>query len=375
MQSNATTGMAGTDGGSAVANPSTRTATETGTMTVVVTVQHPAHVHFYKHAIAALEATGHRVEVFVVDKDVATDLLDAYDIEYEVIGARGPLYSLPARQAAYEYRLWKRVRRIDPDVMTAIGGVAVSHVARLVGARSVVFTDTEHATISNTIAFPFADAVYTPEWYEGDHGTAQVRYPGCHELAYLHPDRFEPDPAVVQEVGVDPHEPYVVFRHGGWGAVHDVGDGGLADVVEVVDRLEAAGATVLLTSEDDHPPAVADRAVDVDPTRMHDLLAFADLFVGESGTMSIEAGVLGTPAIYVHTARPGIITHLAAAGLVFPFHGEHRHRNGVRKGIELLNADLDWAGRRRVFLEDVVDTTELVLDAIVRPDAVDDRTG
>jgi len=353
----------------------TRLSTPTGATrdasrrTVVVTIQHPAHVHFYKHAIRELSSRGHRVAVFAVDKDVVVDLLDAYDIEHEVLARRGPLYALPLRQASYELRLWRRARALDPDVMTAIGGVAVSHVARLVGARSVVFTDTEHASLSNAVAFPFADVVLTPESYEDEHAN-QERYPGCHELAYLHPARFDPDPDVVRAAGVDPTEPYVVLRHGGWGALHDVGDSGLdggdgAGIVAMVEAFENEGVRVLLTSEDDHPPAVADRALDVEPTRMHDLLAYADVFVGESGTMSLEAAVLGTPAVYVHTARPGIVAELAESGLLFPYHGDDRHRRAMERALSLLRGDADWDARREAFLADAVDTTDLLLDRLL----------
>jgi len=336
-----------------------------GSRTVVVTIQHPAHVHFYKHTIRELERRNHDVHLFVVSKDVATDLLDAYGFEYEVLGERGPRYTLPARQAAVEYRLWRAARRLQPDVMTAIGGVAVSHVAPLVGARSVVFTDTEHATVSNRIAFPFADEVLTPDCYDADHGSNQVRYAGCHELAYLHPDRFRPDPSVLGEVGLTRDDRFVVLRHGGWGAVHDVGDGGFDDVAEVVHRIESAGVDVVLSSESTHPPEVADRGIDLEPDRMHDLLAYADLFVGESGTMSLESAVLGTPAVYIHTARPGIVDRLDRYGLLYPFHDDNRHEQGIETAIELLSANVDWADRRDEFVDDHVDTTEVVVNRLL----------
>lgn len=340
----------------------------TGPRTVVVTIQHPAHVHFYKHAIRELERRNHDVHLFVVSKDVATDLLDYYGFEYEVLGERGPRLTLPARQAAVEYRLWRAARRLQPDVMTAIGGVAVSHVAPLVGARSVVFTDTEHATVSNRIAFPFADEVLTPDCYGDDHGSNQVRYTGCHELAYLHPDRFSPDPSVLSEVGLSTDDRFVILRHGGWGAIHDVGDAGFDDVADVVHRLESTGVEVLLTSENTHPPEVADRGLDLPADRMHDLLAYADLFIGESGTMSLEAAVLGTPAVYIHTARPGIIDRLDRYGLMYTFHGEDRHEQGIQTAIELVDANVDWEDRRREFVEDHVDTTEIVVDRLLADD-------
>lgn len=343
-------------------------AASTGPLTVVVTIQHPAHVHFYKHAIRELERRNHEVHLFVATEDLATDLLDSYGFDYVVLGERGPRLTRPARQAAVEYRLWRAARRLQPDVMTAIGGVAVSHVAALVGARSVVFTDTEHATVSNRIAFPFADEVLTPDCYDDDHGSNQVRYTGCHELAYLHPDRFSPDPSVLSDVGLSRDDRFVVLQHGGWEPVTDVNDSGFVDVGDVVRRIESIGVEVRLTSDGTHPPEVNDRGLDLRPDRMHDLLAYADLFIGESGTMSLESAVLGTPAVYIHTARPGIVDRLDRYGLLYPFHDEDRHEQGVETAIELVSANVDWEDRRREFVDDHVDTTEVVVDRLLGDD-------
>lgn len=336
---------------------------------VVVTMQHPAHVHFFRHAIRGLKAGGHRVHVFARDKAVTRDLLEAYDVDYELLAGAAPssLPGLARTQLTYEARLLRRALAIDPDVMTAIGGIAVSHVASLVGARSVVFTDTEHADLINRLAFPFADRVVTPECFHDGVGDKQVTYPGYHELAYLHPDRFDPDPAVPRGLGLDPDDRYVVLRLISWEASHDREAGGFADVTDVVERLEATGATVLVTAEGDLPPALADRQVSVEPHRMHDLLAFADLFVGEGATMAAESAVLGTPAVYVNTLRMGYTDELDARyGLLFNCGGPRRHQRALGLAERLLtDDDTDWSARRARMLAEKCDTTETVLSVLL----------
>ncbi|WP_255194944.1 DUF354 domain-containing protein [Halorarius litoreus] len=339
-------------------------------MDVVVTMQHPAHVHFFKHAIRRLEDGGHTVHVFARDKAVTADLLEAYDIDHELLAgaAPGSLPGLARTQLTYEVRLLRRALAIRPNVMAAIGGVAVSHVAALVGARSVVFTDTEHADLINRLAFPVADRVVTPtcfhESVDGDHRT----YPGYHELAYLHPDRFEPDPSVPRDLGLDPDERFVVLRVISWDASHDVDASGFDSVREVVERLEATGARVLVAAEgDDVPPAVADRQVSVEPHRMHDLLAYADLFVGEGATMAAESAVLGTPAVYVNTLRMGYTDELEARyGLLVNCQGAFRHQRALEVAERLLDDEAtDWAARRERLLTESVDTTETVLEVLL----------
>ena len=371
---------------------------------VVVTVQHPAHVHFFRNAIEELDERGHDVRVFAREKDVTCALLEAYGIEYErLAGSAASPLELARVQATYEYRLLERVRRFDPDVMLAIGEPAVAHASTLVDGKSVLFTDTEHATLSNAIAFPFADLVCTPAAFWDDLGSNHYTYPGYHELAYLHPDRFTPDPSVLEEIGtrVDTgvaaatdggtasaaesgstsgsgtapatggtavpadDESLVVLRLVSWTAAHDIGQAGMGDIARLVAALEADGATVLVTAEGDLPPALADRRVDLPPERMHDLLAHADLFLGESATMAIESAVLGTPSLYVSDLHAGVLEELEDRyGLVRWLERETDLAEVAATARELLATDdATWTERRRALLEERIDTTEFVVHA------------
>ncbi|WP_436909437.1 DUF354 domain-containing protein [Halosimplex marinum] len=337
-------------------------------MKVFVTIQHPAHVHFFRNAIAELEAEGHAVSVFVRDVAVAPELLDAYGIDYEVLApASDSLPSLARSQLQYELALLRRAWREDPDVLTAISEPAITHVSTLLDCRSVLFCDTEHATLENGLAFPFADRVCTPECYTDEIGDKQVRYPGYHELAYLHPDRFDPDPSVLDDVGVDRDERLVVLRLVAWDAVHDVGGAGFGDAREVVAELERHGATVRITAEADLPPELADRDATVAPERMHDLLYYADLFVGESATMASESAVLGTPAVFASSLTLGYLDELEAEyGLVFTTGGDNPQAEALERASAILAGydETDWAERRERVLAERVDTTEVILSQV-----------
>ena len=73
-----------------------------------------------------------------------------------------------------------------------------------------------------------ADAYCTPEAYQEAAGPHHLRYRGYHELAYLHPRYFTPDPAVLGEAGLAPGEPFTLVRFVGWAAGHDIGHQGLS---------------------------------------------------------------------------------------------------------------------------------------------------
>ncbi|AKU09520.1 DUF354 domain-containing protein [Haloferax gibbonsii] len=337
-------------------------------MDILITIQHPAHVHFFKHAIDEFEARGHEVHVRALDKDVAVDLLDEYGIDYEVVGSRGDsLAGVALSTLGIEYRLFRAARDIDPDVVASIGGFEAAHVAKLVGAECVVFTDTEHATLSNALTFPFADEVATPKCYRDDAGSNHHRYPSYHELAYLHPDRFAPDPAALDGLPVDADDTYAVVRLVSWGAAHDIGDEGLDGLTDLVGRLEDAGATVLISAEDDAlPPELEGYAITIEPHLIHHVLAYADLFVGESGTMASESAVLGTPTVYVHSANPGLMRDLASFDLLFGYHGEHRNERAADRAVDILRStDADWESRRQRLLEENVDATDVIVERVL----------
>ncbi|WP_096388799.1 DUF354 domain-containing protein [Halopenitus persicus] len=337
-------------------------------MRVIITIQHPAHVHFFRHTIRALQAAEHDVHVLTRERPMALLLLDHYGIEYDVL--TGPFDSpvkMVVGQLRYEYNVFKAVRRLDPDVITAIGEPAIAHSSTLFDVESVLFTDTEHATLGNALAFPFARRVYTPDCYEDDIGSKQVRYPGYHELAYLHPNRFEPDPSVLSDVGLDPADRFVVLRLVDWNAAHDVGDSGFEDVADVVESLEDTGVRVFITAEGGVPEAVEDHRLPVEPHRVHHLLYYADLFIGESATMATESAVLGTPGIFVSTSRRGYTNELEERyGLVFNFSGQDRQTQAVTRGISILD-DYDqetWDDRRERMLADKIDTTQFIIGRI-----------
>lgn len=340
-------------------------------MKVVITIQHPAHVHFYRNAIEQLQANDHEVHVFTRDRPMALTLLDQYDIEYEVLTRKfDSKAKMAIGQLKYELNLLKKVRQIDPDVITAIGGLAIAHVSQLSDAQSILFTDTEHATLTNSLAFPFADKICTPDCYEGDIGPKQSRYPGYHELAYLHPNRFEPDPTVLSEIRIDPADRFVILRLVDWNAAHDVGDSGFSDVESVVTALEETGVSVYITAEGGVPEAVERCEIPVESHQIHHLMYYADLFIGEGATMATESAVLGTPGIFVSTIRLGYTAELEETyGLLRNFDGETRQVDAIQAGISILEEYEQemWDRRRKRMLADKIDTTEFILQQITSP--------
>ena len=337
---------------------------------ILVTIQHPAHVHFFRPIVRELEARGATVRVCARDKDLAVPLLDAADLDYQVLaGSRRSILGRAAVQAVYEGRLLRIARQFDPDVITAIGGVAAAHVAKVTGATSVLMSDSEPATLTNRLAMPFADVVCTPRWYGDSIDGEHVRYDGFHELAYLAPDRFTPDPAPLRAAGVDPESTYSVVRLVSWSAQHDVGESGFSatGLQLLVDTLATHG-DVYVSAEGAIPAIEGIDPIPVAPADLHHLLAFADCYVGDSQTMATEAGLLGTPAVrynsFVGEDDMGNFRELADAGLV---HSTPDESAAIAKADAILaddGASDRWERRVAAYRDEKVDVTRFITDVL-----------
>ncbi|MBI5014759.1 MAG: DUF354 domain-containing protein [Deltaproteobacteria bacterium] len=339
-------------------------------MRILVDITHPAHVHFFRNALDEWRGRGHDVVVTARGKDIALELLKDYGIGHRDLGpARAGLPGLARELLVRNWRLGKVVREVRPDVLTAIGGIFIAQVGWLTGVPSVVFTDTENATLSNRLTFPFCTAVCTPRCYEAPVPRAKHRtYAGYHELAYTTPRRFTPDPSALAAFGLRPAEPFLVLRLVSWGAAHDVSDHGFTEVAGAVKRLSAYGR-VVISSERRLPPVLEPLRAAAKPHLMHHLLAFARLFIGESATMASESATLGTPALFVSTSVRGYTNEQEQRyGLTYTFSDPREgQRQALEKAEEILSdprAGALWEEKRQRMLADMTDVTDYVVDVV-----------
>lgn len=339
------------------------TATSSEQLSVLVSIHHPAQAHFYRPIVEELADRGHDVYVCVRDKEMTCALLDAFGIEYAVLAsARESVPGKLLMQLEYEYRLLQVARQVRPDVITSIGGIEISHVAPLVGAKTIAFDDTAART-AQLVTAPSLDVVCTPAAFNRPVRGERRPYDGYHELAYLHPDRFDPDPAVLRDCGLEPDDTYFVVRFAAFDAHHDVGEHGFGSEAKrrLVQELADHG-TVYVSSET--PLDLGPEAVNlpVPPHRIHDLLAFADLYVGDSGTMATEAAMLGTPAVRTSSmAKEDDLSNFVELeeeyGLLYSYSETEATLEQVRSLLDQPALSAAFDRRRQQLLEDKIDVT------------------
>lgn len=267
-------------------------------MRILVDIAHPKHVHFFRPLLRRWSARGEAVQIVTRDKDITHALLDRYGLPYVCLSRQQHL-AYAALELLSRWRglaFW--IRRFRPDIVLSVAGITTAPPSKVLGVPNIALTDTETAVLSNRIAFPFADRILTPEWFNGRFGKRHYVYRGFHEWAYLHPDEFHPDPVRVRRQGIEPNEPYAVVRLVRWNAAHDRGERGLSrrEAVSLVTGL-AKRMCVYLSTEGDPPPELETFRARFPVDDIHHVLGFATLVAGESPSMATEAALLGVPTV------------------------------------------------------------------------------
>jgi uncharacterized protein len=275
-----------------------------------------AHPLVLRPVIERLEARGHEVAVTARAYGQTLEILDRLGIPHAAVGehggasALGKGRALAGRSARLARLVWER----RPQLALAHGSVDLAVVSSLFRIPSVQMQDYEFAGWQRQIAFRAARKVLMPDSIPlerlrkiGAKERKLIRYPGLKEEYYL--ADFEPDAAVLGELGLDREKVLVVVRpppetseyHArndlyGEAIRHLAAAGGVQAVV--VPRTErqrmevrAMGAANLIVPE---------RAIDA-----QSLIAFADLVVSAGGTMNREAVALGTPVFTTFAGRMG----------------------------------------------------------------------
>jgi predicted glycosyltransferase len=271
-------------------------------MRVWVDLTNSPHVLVMRPLIERMRADGHEVEVTARDFAQTLQLLERFQMDHTAIGHHrgGKLADkgVGLVQRSLALARWGRKRRFD--VAMGHGSNDVTVAARLLGIPSATAFDYEWAKVQHSVNCRLARAVVVPEaipperlYPYGATDQKLRRYEGLKEEYYL--ADFEPDPAVLAELGLDRERPLAVVR--------------TPPAVSLYHRFEAPVFTqvlhklkgeqvVVLPRTDEQRAELAREGGFIVPERAIDaqsLIAFADLVVSAGGTMNREAVALGTP--------------------------------------------------------------------------------
>lgn len=266
-------------------------------MRYIFELNHPKHYYQFKYVMRILKERGHECLVLARDKDVLLNVLKEENVLYEIFGKHGKKMSEKILGTFSIIRNYKHiVARFKPDVIVSKASFYGCYTAKKCGCKSVIFPDSEVVKVTNKYVVPLATKVVTPNSFGLDYGKKHVRINGFFEDCYLAPTVFKPDAKILEQYGIE--KPYAVFRFVGWFANHDVGNNGFTheQKLQMVHEVEKY-MKVYISSEKPLPDELKHCRLPVPASMIHHVLAYADLYLGDSQTMATEAALLGTPAI------------------------------------------------------------------------------
>jgi len=287
-------------------------------MNILFDINHPADVHFFKFTMEKLKRDGHEIFITARDKDVVLSLLHELELPFTKLStSKGGLVNLAIEMLLKDIRLLSYFIRNKIDLAVAFTGTCTSQVGWLLRTPRLVFYDNDEAKLQNLLTYPFATKIFTPDCYPHDLGKKHERFSGIKELAYLHPDYFQPDKNVYTKLGIEQKDKYIIIRTVAWQASHDRGQSGLSkDNIRKLIKLFSDKYKIFIIPEAKIDPEFEEYLLPTTPNDIHHVLAFSDLFIGEGATMACECACLGTPSIYVNTLNPSHVVELEKVGLI-----------------------------------------------------------
>jgi hypothetical protein len=346
-------------------------------MTYLFFTNTPAHVHLYRNAVTELRDRGHDVLVLARDYGCTLDLLEYYDLPHVVYGeVSTSKYSLARQLPRHYLSIVREVRKYDPTCIFGVGAYA-AHAGAVADAPVVLRTDSETTHLDHAVSRPFVDAYLTPHTFGKDLGPNHHVFRGFKECAYLHPEEWEPQTDIREELGLGPDEEYTIVRLNAFGSHHDVGEAGFTPEKrrELVETLSEE-ATVLVSDEGGEMDldGISARPFDLHPALLHDALAEASLLVADTQTMVTEAALLGTPAVrsnsFVGDGDMGNFTELEREGLIYNLRAFDEVVATATGLLAEPGTDGEWERKREAYLDDKVDLTDLVVDVATDPTAL-----
>jgi uncharacterized protein len=276
-----------------------------------------AHVLVFRPLIRLLRERGDDVEITARDYAQTLQLLELHGLEATVLGRHGGRSRLGKARSLFSrlhaLRKWARPR--DFDLALAHGSHELTLTARRLGIPSATTHDYEFATLQHQLGLRAATKVVVPEAIPADrlerYGVRPpklLRYPGLKEEYYLFD--FEPDPRVLDELGVDRGRVLVVLRPPpDVSLYHRHSNPLFPQTLDYLGAHDEVQAVVLPRTEEQREfvqglelPSmlVPARAVDA-----QSLIALADVVVSAGGTMNREAAALGVPVYTTYGGRLG----------------------------------------------------------------------
>lgn len=332
----------------------------------LIDIGHPAHVHYFKNFASYVINKGNSVLFTCRNKEVTKELLIYYGYNFISFGKSyrsliGKLFGL----FYFTLRIFIVALKYRPDFY--LNASIYSAIVAWISKKPHVALEDTFNREQVSLYLPFTSCILAGDYPHPSLGEKELLFKGYSELAYLHPNRFNPDRTILKELGIAEKEKYVIIRFVSWNASHDIGHKG----INISNKLKAVKeiskyARVFISAEGKLPVELERYKLSIPAHQMHNLLAYSYLLFGESSTMAEEAAILGIPSIYLFNNSTYYTQHLEKEyGILFNFSESlEDQEKAINKSIELLKMPKlkeIWKQKQQKLLNDKIDVTKFFI--------------
>jgi len=275
-------------------------------MGFLIEINHPGQVHLLRYVIDKLDQSNSNFIIITKNDKSITNLLNAYKISFINIGSKGKgTFGKLFKQFVFTYRAFVIAKKnnLNKGLGSSFTNDLLTIFIRDFKSIHLSDDDEEMVPFITRYSYPFASTIVAPDCIQFQKFKQKVvSYSGYHELAYLHPNYFIPDPIILKDLEIKDGEKFFILRFVAFHGHHDVGHIGitLPQKRELVNYLIKLGK-VFITSENDIDSEFEKYRIAIRPDKIHSVLYYASAFIGDSQTMTSEAAIIGTPAFKCNT--------------------------------------------------------------------------
>jgi uncharacterized protein len=294
----------------------------------------PKHALFFEPLYRELARDGHELLITTRKYREAVEALQLRKLRFRVVGEHGGATKI-GKLLASGTRILKLAQLIEkwrPDTAISFSSPEAARVAFGLGIPHIAGNDSPHSWRVARLSIPLSDYVCSPWIFRrrvwlpfGARPEGIVSYRALDAAAWL--IRHKPNPAVLRQLSLTSDKPIIVMRTEESFASYLEGKASdkepvIGPVVGEILKLKLDAQIVISTRYGRQAPVLRQRfgsrvrVVDhiVDSTS---LLYYSTIFIGSGGTMTVEAALLGRPAISCFPGeKPLYIKYLEKRGLV-----------------------------------------------------------
>ena len=343
----------------------------------------PKHALFFEPLYRDLSTEGHELLITTRTYREAVEALRLKRLPFRVVGEHGGA-SRYGKLVASGRRVVKLARLIDgwkPDTAISFSSPEAARVAFGLGIPHVVANDSPHSWLVARLSIPLSRYVCSPwiirrkVWLSfGARPDGIVSYRALDAAAWL--KRQRPNPAVLRQLSLTKEKPIIVLRTEESFASYLEGKASdkapvIGPITEEILRRKIDAQIVISTRYGRQAPVlrhkfgnkvrVVDRVIDATS-----LLYYSTFFIGSGGTMTVEAALLGRPAISCFPGeKPLYIKYLEMKGLVETVRSPREIVRRVSKALALEQDRKEQEERGTKLLHRMEDPVK-VISGVVR---------